>query len=81
MTDAAAPYITRINNVKEVNLFGAADLPFWQARLKPRVWLVAGRIRRCGWSCKVGSYWVDVIARSSRRSTSGLRIGMPCAPG
>ena len=36
MTDAAAPYITRINNVKEVNLFGAADLPFWQARLKPR---------------------------------------------
>ncbi len=36
MTDAAAPYITRINHVKEVNLFGAADLPLWQALLKPR---------------------------------------------
>ncbi|MBK9709974.1 MAG: hypothetical protein IPO81_01370 [Kouleothrix sp.] len=33
-TQQAIPYITTISHVREVNLYGTADLPFWQDRLR-----------------------------------------------
>lgn len=33
-TQQAIPYITTIRHVREVNLYGTAELPFWQDRLR-----------------------------------------------